>query len=480
MHSRHMIKLGLAIVGVGLTWALVPASALFAAEPEVVVSVNAPVPITVNGADARQLPASVALGSRLCVTEDQHYVGIGERFRFLGWRYQGEEPAGAPRSEPDPSSPQQCITASAAGSYTATFLNEMLLQVRSRVEEYRRSRWVPKGYLVELEVSPVVETGEGARFVFAEWSAGETPFTLTNRLAVVQPSLVEVRWTPEYLVEVLGPGGEAMPVSGWYPEGSPVVLRAQPDVSINGGASRLRFSQWEMLEGPSPSVPGGQNPSTRIVVEGPCVIQARYVEEHLILARNFQGTLLETWVPEGQQLTLHSPATVEVSKGQERYVFKSWDGLSETSNDVTIAVDGPLNLEATYEHQFKVQAEGPFGISGAGWYADGDTATVAAPENPQSMLFFKKLFDGFLGYESRGATWQVEVRQPVSVIAVYRNEIQWRILAIVFGGVIGALLVYHVAERSIAAVRRARRRRPRRPVQPTEVPLNGAQGVELG
>ena len=65
-----------------------------------------------------------------------------------------------------------------------------------------------------------------------------------------------------------------------------------------------------------------------------------------------------------------------------------------------------MSLEAVYERQFMLNVKSPYGASGEGWYPERGKALVIAPAEPQSMLFFKRQFDGFLGYsdvDARGS-----------------------------------------------------------------------------
>ena len=70
-----------------------------------------------------------------------------------------------------------------------------------------------------------------------------------------------------------------------------------------------------------------------------------------------------------------------------------------------------------------------------------------APEEPQSMLFFKRSFDGFLGYGdgktlSERPVTTVEVNEPMTITAAYRSEIDPKVLILLLGVLTIGTLAY--------------------------------------
>ena len=246
-----------------------------------------------------------------------------------------------------------------------------------------------------------------------------------------------------------GPEGSLGTASGWYSEGSSLVLRATPEIYGDSGRIRLAFDTWEVLAGPLPTFRNSGSPATIVTVDGHYVFRARYETAFLVEARNLQGILLREWILEGEEAEIESPATIGTIPEKERYVFKGWRGenIEEEANTLRVIVNRPLSLEASYDKQFMVNVSSPYGASGSGWYTEGEKAMVMAPEEPQSMLFFKRVFAGFLGYDGsptpadRPVT-AVEVDKPLNISATYRTELNRKVLAIIVGTMVTGILVY--------------------------------------
>jgi len=154
---------------------------------------------------------------------------------------------------------------------------------------------------------------------------------------------------------------------------------------------------------------------------------------------------------------LTTPNIVEVSPEEERYVFRSWNGdgspddgpddSSAETDTIHVLVDRPLSMEAIYDRQFNVTLSSPYGGAGEGWYTQGEKALVMGPEEPQSMLFFKRTFDSLLGTGVETPvidtpTMLVEVNGPMNIVATYKSDINTKVLAIVVSLLVVGILAY--------------------------------------
>ena len=467
MHTMYIKSLVVLALIVAALWPSLPARAQ---EPsDVTVTTNVPVALLIRGIETKSLPASVGTEARVCVQSANHYISERERYRFEQWDYvatagaAGDSNLAWPLSAP-PSDP--CIVTGVPGIYTARYTHEVLFQLRSEVEGFQRSWWTPRGQIVSLQVPEVVEQSETVRFRFKEWSLGESPFTATSQIVALQPIDLKVTWTPEYYTSVLNHDGNPTSLSGWYSRGDVMVLRADPQIQSENGRSRMTFDHWEVVLGPLPSVNDAESPSTAVLIDGPYVFRAVYKQTYLVEASNFQGNLLSGWYSDGDEVSLSTPTIVETVPERERFVFKHWKNgeLLDESDSLHLVVDGPLSLEGVYEKQYHVNVVSPYGASGEGWYADGEKTIVMAPEEPQSMLFFKRKFDGFLGYGDERILGEepltaIEVDRPITITAVYRSEINTSVLGLMVGLLIAGITFYAGTEwgPSLYRVWRARR-----------------------
>ncbi len=453
MHKKLIITSTAIMVGVLAM--LIAASPIKADGSDATVSASVSVPLLVNGMELKVLPVQVELGSQVCVVSHLKYISPGERYRFDSWSFDAASQAttGVVSVEPESKGDNECIDISEAGTYRAEYIQEVLCQVRSDVSQFNQSSWVLKGEILDLEVPRLVDKSSDTRSRFAGWNSGETPFTTENRTVALGPINLEVRWVPEYLgtIETID-GGLALE-SGWYALGDTIVLRAQAEVTDEEILVRRVFERWEVLYGPL--LRQESAPAISIGVDGPISMRPTYSRSYLVEAVNFQGTILREWVLEGDSVTLEAPAIVETLADRERYMFKGWQGvpgaegvLHSENATVEVVADHPLSVEAVYTKQFKLDVVSPFGASGDGWYDEGTRTIIMAPEQPQSMLFFKRVFDGFYGLDDAGTVGlepvtTVAVDGPMTVTAVYRSDIDSKVMYLLFG-VIGAGLILYV------------------------------------
>lgn len=413
-------------------WALLTPAPSGAQELGVVVSSNAPFPLIINGKEVGLFPARTEVGAVICVGSRLYYSSDQERFVFQGW--------GQGRTS-------DCIVPTEAGEYRALFSQQILLQIRSKVARYAQSLWVEKGSMNLLEVPPVVEEKPGTRYIFGEWTGGETPFSPTNSIAVFRPMVLEIKWGKEYYITLEGPEGVPLVGFGWYPENQRVVLKAPAEVSRPDGRGRQRFKEWESLSNHATLIPNYQQPTTTITADGSYTIRAKYQQEYLLVVDNPQGNIKKVWVAEGGETTVETPPYIEVVPNQERYSFKAWEGIELGSPQGSLVVDGPRQATALYERQFKVTVSAPYGGSGDGWYTEGATATIEVPGNPSGVLFLKRAFAGFSGYAANGPTLEVAVTGPLTITANYRTQLDWKMLGLIVGVIALAYGAYLFTQR---------------------------------
>ncbi|MFN3975101.1 MAG: hypothetical protein ACK4K2_07525, partial [Dehalococcoidia bacterium] len=403
----------------------------------VTLQANAPVSLTVDGEEVKTLPATIPEGSKVCVPSPYTYTSEGERYRFLRWSTGSQE---------------TCLVAP-AGTLTASFEREVLLTITSPLATLEGTRWVPANQPITLEV-PAEVSAEDVRWRFAGWSTGEKPFSPTNTLILTKPLTVEAKFTPEYRISIVAVEGVQVSGEGWYTAGARALLRASPLVQ-QGEGRRLRFVGWEESEGRLVGVNTGQ-PDLVITVNGPLSLRPQYEQEFLVQAENPQGILTLTWVEAGKTLELETPSLIPIVEEEERLRFTHWQEkvpgaqpLAQVAK-LVLTVDRPLNLEGVYRREFKVNLQAAYGGSGAGWYPQNATAIISVPPQPQAVLFLKKSFQGFAGYPQTGPVLQVTVQGPTTIAALYRNEVDFRVLAFLVVGLLVAFLIWRVTEARVA------------------------------
>jgi hypothetical protein len=410
------------------------------------VTTNSPLPILVDGLAAKGLPANVPLGTQACVAAAQHYTSEGERWLFQGWSH-------GPETE--------CVTLTGPGVYQALYKHEVLLHLRSTVSGLQRSQWVLHGSPVQVQVPEAVEEEERVRYRFQTWSDGETPFQARNAIAPLKPTTLEAKWVKEYLVKVEGTGGLPLLGSGWQPEGASLVIEAPDVVPGQSKGDRLKFNRWETVGLPLLIIPNSDKPLTTIKVDVPYTLRPLYDQQYLVVARTPFGTLKREWVKEGEEIPLEAPVFQETIPKEERYIFKRWEGQEGlVSPKVSGVVDRPVELKAVYERQVAATVNAPHGSSGAGWHKEGSIATISVPLSAQKFVVLKSRFVSFPGYGSTAPTIQLLMREPTVVTALYRTEVELRVLALLLLLPLAAVILYF-ANRWVLLLMRGRALRAR-------------------
>ena len=456
-------------------------------------SANIPVPLLVNGIETDGAVQSVPIGSIVCISTAIKYTRPNERHRFFNW--ENQPILGSTLSternldETNQSLADECIVVTQGGTYTANYIHEVLFQVRSGVDAYKQSRWVEKDTIVDLTVPEIVEETGNVRYRFNGWSGGESPFTPENRIAVLAPTVLELGWTVEYNIKVEDVDGNLSPMSGWYRSNDTFVIRTPEEILMGDGNKKLTFEKWEVVYGPP--LKKSTNPSMALLVDGPCLLRPIYTVSFLVEAKYFRGILSHEWVQADEKVEIEAPALVEISPERERYVFGGWQGKEGLEgNELNLTVDNPLYLEAVYQRQFKLSVRSPYGASGEGWYNEGEKAIIMAPKEPQSMIFFKRSFDGFLGIGNGGygdgttlsdnPVTTVQVNEPMTITASYRSEINPKVLFLMLGVLAVGTLAYLGTEWGPGVYRRLRPKVFKVPVLSEEHAQLEQKIIELG
>jgi hypothetical protein len=146
--------------------------------------------------------------------------------------------------------------------------------------------------------------------------------------------------------------GSVSPASGWYDVGTSVTI----SLSANLG---WQFEAW-IGSGENPY--SGQDNSTSVIVNGPITETATFYPG-LTIASTIGGSIFNASDPTSQVLPEGGSRTVYVPPGSSvsllakpssfLYVFSEWSGaVSEKTNQISIVVDSPTSLQASYSYNY--------------------------------------------------------------------------------------------------------------------------------
>ncbi len=209
------------------------------------------------------------------------------------------------------------------------------------------STWVPRDRNITVEAPEVIELGNMTRLRFREWDVEgmkhrESKLTLT----VYKPLTITSLYTVEYLVKISSEY-EVKPRSVWVEKGTSIVVEAPKEVMLSN-ASRAVFMGW------GGAVESGER-RLEITVTKPLELAARWRVEYLvkiIYPEPLEG--IETWVPEGEEISIQAPAIVQKT-ANSRLEFRKWVGVLETNETVIrLTIAKPIVLRAIYSEELLV------------------------------------------------------------------------------------------------------------------------------
>lgn len=384
---------------------------------EPVITVSSSVPLLINGILTTTMPVTVSSGTQVSVVSTVYYTSQGERWTFQSWSDGSVSPT---------------ITLTTSGTYIARFSHEVLLQVSSNVYDQQQSKWLTADVPYRLTAPAVIPLNDNERYSFQSWSDGETPYQTGNIIAPFKALNITLTYVKEYLFTIKAPDGISIIGSGWYTDGTSLVIQAPQDVYDTIGTTRQDFDSWESVGYPVMVVPSPKNAVTTVKIDGAYTLEANYNRQFKVVASSPFGKLTDSWVNENAEQQLEAPATVDIIPDQERFVFQRWTGMEGlVSPKVSGLITQPVQLNAVYEHQYMVTLNPADTGSGSGWYKAGSVASITMPSSIQKGLFITSRFGGFTGYSGSASTMQVVVDGPLTITANYSTGLDLRVLAII-------------------------------------------------
>ena len=427
------------ILTIAVAGALWPGLAV-AQETAVRLTSNAPYPLLIDGQEAT-LPVTVPVGSRACILTNPGHLSDTERRTFQGWSHGPTE---------------TCVTFDEPGEYTAQYRTEYLLTILSEVKDYREIKWVPRGVPTPLSVDQEVEERPGVRYLFDEWSGGEARFSPQNRIVVNRPLTLEVRWTKEFFLELTGPEGVVLVGQGWHKANQNVVIKADATGESPEEDQRLQFKQWEVTSNPAVIIPNRQQPLTSIRIDDTHTIQAVYDVAFRVKIET-PLSIKTDWFAQDKKVEIDTEPTIDKDPGRERLSFKEWEGTDVDTPKGSVFVDGALNIKALYDQEYMVEVEAPYGVTGEGWYAEGEVATIKVPEKPSAIFFLNRSFQGFDGYPNEGPALMLPVTGPLSVTATYQTSVNWAWIFVAIAILAAVGVIYYFSQKEYNRRRRRSR-----------------------
>jgi hypothetical protein len=315
--------------------------------------------------------------------------------------------------------------------------------------------WYREGTKIRLPTLSELEVSKGTKLVHEGWkdNSGRI-YRPGEELVVDGPKSFEPVIMRYHLVLVKGPKELKHEGSGWYREGSTARLNVVENVTYVSDVTRYVFLGFRR---------GNETVSeVEVKVDGPVEVEAVWRREHLIIVKSrfLNWTFTNPWFEENATYAIIIPGEptffqngtmievkgIETLSGGKRFVAERADLESInitvggrrviTLWNVTFAVHGPIEMRVLWIVKYALDVRAPAGVVSIRNSSLSLPATVFVEEGEKIILDFKSvqltgdtrrlvLHDVIMDNRSLGpiTSLDIEMKRPVSVIAVYRDQI---------------------------------------------------------
>ena len=285
--------------------------------------------------------------------------------------------------------------------------------------------WYLAGSWARVAVATPVEEGSGTRYRFDRWTGAQLQDTASSSVNLVymdSPKVVEALWVTQYKLTANSPYGQVSG-GGWYDKGQTATFSVTSPVT-GGEGIRYTFNSWTGDH-------AGSSMTGTVTMNAPRTVTATWKTQYLLTIdpKNGQVDKSTQWLDSGTGVSVTATSPSKIVE-KSRLMFLGWQGATtSTSNPVTIIMDGPKTLTATWRWQHYLTVETKHGTpSGEGWYDEGSTAEFSIPseipmESPFGSLGGKYIFSGWTG-DSTATTPKAAILmdRPYAVVASWTSD----------------------------------------------------------
>jgi hypothetical protein len=324
-----------------------------------------------------------------------------------------------------------------------------------RVLEGNLTGWYREGTKIRLPRLSELQVSSGTKLVLEGWrDASGRIYRPGEELVVDGPKSFEPVLVRYHLVSVKGPGELNYEGSGWHKEGSFARLRVVENVTYVSDMTRYVFLGFRK---------GNETVGeVEVKVDGPVEVEAVWRREHFLTVKSrfLNWTFTNPWFEEKKTYMIIIPGDLQnlgngtlievkgvmVLSGGKRFVAERAD--LQTVNitiggrrvitlwNATFTVHGPIEMHVLWTVKYALDVRAPPRVVSIRNSSLPLPATVFVEEGEKITLDFKSvqltgdtsrlvLHDVIMDNRSLGpvTSLEIEVKRPVSVIAVYRDQI---------------------------------------------------------
>jgi hypothetical protein len=339
--------------------------------------------------------------------------------------------------------------------YEREYLVNFTIPEGFRVLDGNTTGWYKEGAKIRLPTLSELEVSKGTKLVLEGWKDNSGRIYRPGEEIVADgPKSFEPILVRYHLVSVKGLKELRHEGSGWYREGSIARLRVADNVTYVSDVTRYVFLGFRR---------GNETVNeVEVRVDAPVEVEAVWRREHLLTVKSrfLNWTFTNPWfeenatyaiiVPGGLQNlgngTLIEVKGVEVLSGGKRFVAERADLQSInitiggrrviTLWNATFTVHGPIEMHVFWTVKYALDVRAPAGVVSIRNSSLPLPATVFVEEGERITLDFRNvhltgdtrrlvLHDVIMDNRSLGpiTSIEIEMKRPVSVTAVYRDQV---------------------------------------------------------
>jgi hypothetical protein len=339
--------------------------------------------------------------------------------------------------------------------YEREYLVNITVPEGFRILDGNVTGWYREGAKIRLPKLSEREVSKETKLVLEGWKDGSgRVYRPGEEIVVDGPKSFEPVLAKYHLVSVKGPSELKHEGSGWHREGSITRLRVAENVTYVSDVTRYVFLGFRR---------GNETVSeVEVRVDGPIEVEAVWRREHLLTVRSrfLDWTFTNPWFEENATYAIIIPGGlqnlgngtmievkgVEVLSGGKRFVAKRADLESInitiggtrviTLWNATFTVHGPIEMHVLWTIKYALDVRSPAGVVSIRNSSLPLPATVFVEEGEKITLDFRNvhltgdtsrlvLHDVIMDNRSLGpvTSLEIEVKRPVSIFAVYRDQI---------------------------------------------------------
>jgi len=414
-------------------------------------------------------------------------VGLGSRYSFSAWSDGNVNPSRA-------------LLADQPRTLTAIFTTEYFLTISTTAGTVSPGNgWHPANDIVAIQTNGPAD-GLTERYRFGGWTGDLVWYQTSTTINMDGPKTITANWVRQYKFDIrfgaVVPAGNLITIDGqdvapnvfWWNESS------SHDVGVPailpGGTSdtRYNFVSWQGA---------GSNRQFTVTVSGAATYVAQYTRQFLVTliisptgpAVTVDGTSPTgaLWFDEGTVHAFDAGAAPQLGVTGERFRFSGWSGAGTgTSPSVTITMDAPKVLTATYVRQYLLTIDSQYGnptcaspgvaVTGGCWYDEGLQAQVTVT-TPAPVGGTKYKFTGWSGAASTAALTATVTMDGAKTLTASWAEVTF---LEEFGLYLGILIAILVAVILLVLFLLMRRRRKEPSAAAMPPPIAGTQAAQAG